>query len=104
MDVDIVSSPIVIWGSSLENSLELANLMEENVKTIYSRLTTMTPAIDALASVGVHVKDASGDMKSVSDILTELSVKWKHLSAEQQQNLGVTLAGRFFIEAVQLGN
>ncbi len=55
----------------------------------------MQPAIDSLASVGVSVKDMSGEMRPVTDILEDLALKWDTLNAEQQQNLGVTLAGRF---------
>lgn len=67
------------------------------LKTIYSRITTMKPSIDILDSVGVSVRKMGKnglEMKPVNDILGELAGKWSSLSAEQQQNIGVTIAGR----------
>jgi TP901 family phage tail tape measure protein len=65
-----------------------------SLKTIYSRLTTMQPAIDALADIGINVKESNGEMKSASSILESLAKRWSNLNSEQQQNLGVILAGR----------
>lgn len=67
------------------------------LKTIYSRITTMKPATDALDGVGVSIRRMGKDgmeMKPVNDILGDLAGKWSSLSAEQQQNIGVTIAGR----------
>lgn len=55
----------------------------------------MQPAIDALSDVGVNVRDMAGEIRPVTDILDDLGSKWHTLTAEQQQNLGVTVAGRF---------
>ncbi|ALS22316.1 phage tail tape measure protein [Paenibacillus naphthalenovorans] len=65
------------------------------LKTIYSRLTTMQPAIDALASIGINVKNASGEMKSATEIIDEYSSKFNSLTKEEQQNTAVVLAGRY---------
>ena len=67
------------------------------LKTIYSRITTMKPATDALDGVGVSIRRMGKngmEMKPVNDILGDLAGKWSSLSAEQQQNIGVTIAGR----------
>ena len=67
------------------------------LKTIYSRITTMKPATDALNSVGVSIRrmgENGMEMKPVNDILGDLAGKWSSLSAEQQQNIGVIIAGR----------
>lgn len=71
------------------------SVIGNSLKSIYSRITSIQPAIDALAEIGVNVKDSSGEMIRVEDILTSLSGKWKNLSAEQQQNLGLQIAGRY---------
>jgi hypothetical protein len=55
----------------------------------------MNPAIKALASVGVSIKDMGGNVKPVSAILGDLAGKWKQLSKDQQQNVGVQIAGRY---------
>jgi TP901 family phage tail tape measure protein len=65
------------------------------LKTIYSRLTTMRPAIDSLASIGINVRDSNGEMKTATQIITELQSSWSNLNAETQQSLGVALAGRY---------
>ena len=98
-------STAVAFGVSMEELIghataigvqtrESGNIVGNALKTIYSRLTTMQPSIDALASIGIHIKDANGEMKSASEIISELQQKWNSLSAEQQQNIAVTLAGR----------
>lgn len=76
---------------------ESGSIIGNALKTIYSRITTMKPATDALDSVGVSIRRMGKDgmeMKSVNDILGDLAGKWSSLSAEQQQNIGVTIAGR----------
>lgn len=74
---------------------ESGSVIGNSLKTILSRLTTMEPSINALAEIGINVKDASGEMRSSYDILEELAGKWNSLTSEQQQNLAVTLAGRY---------
>ena len=55
----------------------------------------MGASIDALAGVGVAVHDMEGNVRPVAKILDELAGKWKHLNAEQQQSIGLQIAGRF---------
>jgi hypothetical protein len=66
-----------------------------SLKTIFSRMTTMNGSIDALNSVGVAVHDMEGDVRPVSNILDDLGGKWSDLNAEQQQSIGLQIAGRF---------
>ena len=76
---------------------ESGAIIGNSLKTIYSRITTMQPSIDILDSVGVSVRkigENGVEMKPVNDILGELAGKWSGLTAEQQQNIGVTIAGR----------
>lgn len=70
--------------------------MDNNLlKTIMSRLTTMSEAETALNGVNVSIRDLQGNVRPVNSILEELASKWTSLSDEQRQNLGVTLAGRY---------
>ncbi|ASA21817.1 phage tail tape measure protein [Paenibacillus donghaensis] len=73
---------------------ESGSVVGNSLRTIFSRITTMDKAEDTLKSVGVSIRGLSGDVKPVQDILTDLQSKWSTLSNEQQQNIGVTLAGR----------
>lgn len=70
-----------------------------SLKTIYSRITTMDPAKDALEEVGVGLykigENGEKQVKPVTQILNDLSDVWWTLTDAQRQNLGVTLAGRF---------
>ena len=59
-----------------------------------SRITTMGAAETALSGVNISIRDMAGNVKPVSEILGQLANSWQDLSSEQQQNLGVTLAGR----------
>jgi hypothetical protein len=55
----------------------------------------MSEAETILNSVGVSIRDMSGEVLGVNDILSTLSGKWSSLTDEQRQNIGVTVAGRF---------
>lgn len=72
---------------------ETGSVIGNGLKTIFSRITTMSEAESALQSVNISIKDMGGNVKPVSNILSELAGKWTTLSDEQRQNLGVTLAG-----------
>jgi TP901 family phage tail tape measure protein len=74
---------------------ESGAIVGNSLKTIYSRITTMSASKDILESVGISIHDMGGNVRSVTDILGELAGKFQSLSSEQQQNIGVTVAGRF---------
>jgi hypothetical protein len=65
------------------------------LKTIFSRITTIDGAEAVLNGANVAMRDLAGNVRPVSDIITDLAANWTELSDEQRQNLGVTLAGRF---------
>lgn len=72
---------------------ESGSIIGNSLKTIYSRLTTMSKSEGTLKAVGVAMRDTSGEVRSATDILDELAGKWNSLTAEQQQNTAVNLAG-----------
>lgn len=74
---------------------ESGQIIGNSLKTIMSRITTMNTSIESLRNVGVDVYDAFGNIRDVQDILADLALEWHNLSSEQQQNLAVTMAGRF---------
>lgn len=71
-----------------------------SLKSIYSRITSIQPAIDELANIGINVRDSAGEMRRVEDILDDLGGKWSSLSAEQQQNLGIQIAGKSICQPI----
>lgn len=78
-------------------TMESGDIIGNSLKTIYSRITTMEPAIDILDSVGVSIHEMTEQgvqVKDVGDILGELAGQWSTLTDEQRQSIGVTIAGR----------
>lgn len=84
-----------ITGATRESGAIVGNAL----KTIYSRITTVGPAMSMLEDVGVKVfdtfKDGSTSVRTVNDILGDLAGKWDTLSDSERQNLAVKVAGRY---------
>ena len=55
--------------------------------------TTLGKYSEALYSVGINIKDASGNLKDMDDILDEMGSKWDTLTKAQQVSLAQTVAG-----------
>ncbi|MGG3987528.1 phage tail tape measure protein [Bacillus smithii] len=91
VSLDELVGNITAIGSTTQESGEQIG---RALKTIYSRITTLGQAKDALDSVGVSIYDMNNKVKPVSEILSELAKKWKGLSDEQRQNVAVNVAGR----------
>ena len=75
------------------------------LKTIFARVqglklgetlddgTTLNQYSQALANVGVDIKDTNGELKDMDDILDELGQKWDSISKAQQVALAQQVAG-----------
>ena len=84
---------------------ESAETVGTAFKTIFARLeslslgetleddTTMTKYSQSLATVGVNIKTANGDLKDMDTIIDELGSKWNGISKDQQIALAQTVAG-----------
>ena len=82
-----------------------ADIVGNALKTLFSRLqglklgetlddgTTLNQYSEALDKVGVSIKDANGDLRSMDDILSDLGGRWDTLSKDQQAALAQTVAG-----------
>ena len=81
--------------SIIEITRESGSVVGNSLKTIYSRITTMDDSIAMLESVGVAVRDMNGQLRPVEQILNDLAKRWSSLNSEQQQMLGLQLAGRY---------
>lgn len=62
-----------------ETTRESGNIIGNSLKTIFSRITTMNPSIDALKSINVEVHDLQGNVRPVARILDDLGKKWHTL-------------------------
>lgn len=82
-----------------------ADVVGTAFKTLFARLeglnlgetledgTTLNKYSAALQSVGVNIKDQSGELKSMDNILNEIGAKWESLGKDQQVALAQTVAG-----------
>jgi TP901 family phage tail tape measure protein len=92
VDINQLTGYIAAVGSTTRES---GSVIGNGLKTIFSRMTTLDDAVGALNSVKVSVKDLAGNVRPVSDIMSDLAGKWSSLSDEQRQNTAVSVAGRF---------
>lgn len=82
-----------------------ADVVGTAFKTLFSRLeglqlgetlddgTTLNKYSQALATVGVNIKDTNGGLKDMDDILDELGTRWNQLNEDQQVALAQTVGG-----------
>lgn len=92
VDIDTLIGHITSIGVVTRES---GTVIGNSLKTIYSRITTMSEAETILNSVNVSIRNMDGTTRDVSEIIEDLAGKWDNLSNTQQQNIGVTVAGRF---------
>lgn len=84
---------------------ESASVVGTSFRTLFSRIqglqqgetlndgTTLNKYSEALAKVGVDIKDANGDLKNMDEILNELGGRWNTLAQDQKIALAETVAG-----------
>ena len=82
-----------------------ADIVGNAFKTIFARLeglnlgetlddgTTLNKYSEALAKVGISIKNVSGEMKDADEIIADMMQKWDTLSKDQQLALAQTVAG-----------
>ena len=82
-----------------------ADSVGTSFKTLFSRLqglslgetledgTTLNKYSKALQTVGVNIKQANGDLKTMDTILDELGSKWKSLAQDEKVALAQTVGG-----------
>ena len=86
-------------------SRESADVVGNSLKTLFSRIqglqlgetlddgTTLNKYSTALAKVGISIKDSSGEMKDMDNILDEMGTKWQTLASDEKMALAQTVAG-----------
>ena len=82
-----------------------ADVVGTAFKTIFARIqglklgetledgTDLNKYSEALATVGISIKEQNGELKDMDNILAEMGTKWKTLSKDQQVALAQTVAG-----------
>lgn len=82
-----------------------ADVVGTAFKTIFARIqglklgetledgTDLNKYSEALATVGISIKEQNGELKDMDTILAEMGAKWKTLSKDQQVALAQTVAG-----------
>jgi len=73
MSADTVGTALKTLFSRLE-SLKLGDSLEDG--------TDLTKYSEALATVGINIKDSNGELKKMDTILDETMDKWKTLSKD----------------------
>lgn len=84
---------------------ESASIVGTAFRTLFSRIqglnqgetlddgTTLNKYSQALATVGVQIKDTNGELKGMDEILNDLGGKWNGLARDQKIALAETVAG-----------
>ena len=87
------------------NTRESEEVVGTALKTIFARIqglslgetledgTNLNKYSQALATVGINIKDANGNLKDMDQILDAMGSKWNDLSRAQQTALAQTVAG-----------
>ena len=82
-----------------------ADIVGTAFKTIFARIqglklgetledgTDLNKYSEALATVGISIKEQNGELKDMDTILAEMGAKWQTLSKDQQVALAQTVAG-----------
>ncbi|MGG0667645.1 phage tail tape measure protein [Lederbergia citrisecunda] len=101
-----------VYGSTLERLIgyttaiaeitrESGSVIGNSLKSVFSRITSVSGAIDALDGIGISIYTQAGEMRKVDDILDDLGAQWNSLNAEQQQNIGLQVAGKRTCQPIQ---
>lgn len=87
------------------NTRQSADVVGTSLKTIFSRLESvklgetledgveLNKYSEALQKIGVHILDASGEMRNLDDILDDTAEKWDILTQAQKMATAQTVAG-----------
>ena len=87
------------------NTRQSADVVGTSLKTIFSRLESvklgetledgveLNKYSEALQKIGVHILDASGEMRNLDDILDDTAEKWDTLTQAQKMATAQTVAG-----------
>ena len=75
---------------------ESGNVIGNSLKTTISR-TFSDDSEKILNSVGIAIRDISGEVRTVDQIWSDLAIKYRTLSNEQRQQIGLTIGSRYHL-------
>ena len=81
---DVVGTALKTLFARIEG-LQLGETLEDG--------TTLNKYSSALEAIGVNIKDDTGNLKAMDNILSEIGAKWETLSKDRQVALAQTVAG-----------
>ena len=63
------------------------------LRSVYARFSTHNKALGHFKAMGINIKDASGEMKSMTTLVGELAVGMKDMKADERLNVFKEMAG-----------
>ena len=87
---DVVGTAFKTIFARME-SLKLGETLEDG--------TSLNQYSQALAKVGINIKDQNGQLKDMTSLIDEIGNKWQQLSRDQQVALSQTVAGKHIMLA-----
>jgi Phage-related minor tail protein len=75
---------------------ESGNVIGNSLKTVFARLN-MDKTQEALAEIGVAVKDVNGELRSATSIYADVASRWNSLTRAQKTYVAEALAGKYHI-------
>lgn len=91
VDLDqLLGHTTAIGATTQESGRQIGNAL----KTIYSRVTTLEDVESILKSVGIGIRDVTGDALPVQDVFAKIAEKWQGMTNMERQNIAVKVAGR----------
>lgn len=75
---------------------ESGNVIGNSLKTVFARLN-MDKTQEALADIGVAVKDVNGELRSATSIYADVASRWNTLTRAQKTYVAEALAGKYHI-------
>jgi hypothetical protein len=81
-------------GESIGNSMKtILSRMTQVKNSALEDGTSLNDVAKSLKNVGISLTDDSGEFRSMSDVLGDVSEKWDSLSNVEQSNIATTIAG-----------
>lgn len=75
---------------------ESGNVIGNSLKTVFARLN-MDKTQEALASIGVAVKDVNGELRSATNVYADVALRWDTMNRAQRSYVAEALAGKYHI-------
>lgn len=103
--ISYAGASINAFGGNIEEAAAMAGKLHDigiqgsragtALNAIYSRMAAAPKmAQDAMSQIGLNIKKANGELKSMPEILKEVAAKTKHMDKDQQMAIAKQIAGQ----------